>query len=165
MKNLSKKEIIQKVIELLSENVKILEGSLTGINDSINDAPGAMQSHSDTTRSQLTSVMNTAHKSFNEKIKELEYLKEFSKKDLTEIRFKEARIGVIVVLEKENGAVENYFLLPGGSGIKLDYKGEKLVCITPSSPLGKALIGKKKDENFLLNMGNISQKIKIVDLI
>ena len=156
--------LIEKTKSLLYENVKNLEKSLTGINDSINDAPGAMESHSDTTRSQLTSVMNTAHKSFNEKKKELESFEKFPS-DLIKTRYEEVSIGVIIVLKKENDTVENYFLLPGGSGIKLEHNGDKFTCLSFASPLGKALIGKKKNEIFLLNIGSMSQKVKILDLV
>ena len=157
--------LVEKAINLLSEKVKSLEESLTDINDAINNAPGAMQSHSDTTRSQLTSVMNTTHKILNEKNSELGSLRNFSQMDLNKIKSEEAKIGVIVVLKKENNVVENYFLLPGGSGVKLDHKGDKFICLTLASPLGKVLVGKEKNESFLFNVGGMSQRVTILDLI
>ena len=157
--------LVERVINLLSEKVKSLEESLTDINDAINNAPGAMQSHSDTTRSQLTSVMNTTHKTFNEKNSELGFLRNFSKMDLNKIKSEKVKTGIIVVLKKENNVVENYFLLPGGSGVKLDHKGDKFICLTLASPLGKALVGKEKNKSFLFNVGGMSQRVTILDLI
>lgn len=159
----SKPQLIEIAISLLDKNVKKLGESLNETNNAINDAPGAMQSHSDTTRSQLTSVVNVANKSFTEKSNELSFLKEFSRKDLSGGNFQKIQMGSLVVIQKEGEECENYFVLPGGSGIKLDYKGEKIICITPTSPLGKSMLGKKKHETFTLPVGKI-REAKIIEL-
>lgn len=45
-------------------------------------------------------------------------------------------------------ALETYFILPVGSGIKVESeKGERVTIVTPDSPIGAALIGKKKKDN------------------
>ena len=165
MQKIDKKEILKLVINSLSESVSNANKSLNETNDNINDAPGAMQSHSDTTRSQLTSVMKVTHESYLSKVKELEILNKFLSKDINNISNDEVRIGSIINLKRDNGNItDNYFILPGGSGIKVESMGEKIVCITPISPLGKILLAKKKGQKFPYVIGNINQTAEVVDI-
>ncbi len=39
-----------------------------------------------------------------------------------------------------------YFVLPAGAGIKLDHAGEVIRVVTPESPVGQALLGKRCDD-------------------
>ena len=160
-----KPAILEKVIELVSGKLKSLGESLNGTNNAINDAPGAMQSHSDTTRSQLTSVMNVAQKSFSDKSEELDLLKRFASKDITKIVITESQLGAIIILRKDNKTIENYFLLPGGSGTKVEYEGNQFICLTAVSPLGQALLKKVKGQFFLLKVGKVSQNVEVIDII
>jgi hypothetical protein len=164
MENLSKKDILQKVIISLSESVKKAGQSLSLMNNDINDAPGAMQSHSDTTRFQLTSIVDGLEKSYQEKSKELELLNQFLQTDFNNSKFDISVIGSVVTIKKSNNLLENYFIVPGGSGIKVDYNGKKIVCITPASPLGKAIIGKKKGQSFAYSIGGMSQNIEMIEI-
>ena len=66
----------------------------------------------------------------------------------------------MVIIEKD-GMDENYIFFPGGSGIKVSIGEELITCITPASPFGKFLIGKKKNENFAFSMGGSVKNIKI----
>lgn len=152
----------QKIINSLTGNVQSLEKSLEETNNAINDAPGAMQSHSDTTRSQLTVLENTTKQALIEKATELESLKGFVVKDYPNME--ESRLGSIVKVKKGDNSIENYFLLPAGSGVKVEHEGEKVICITPTSPLGKELIGKKKGQKFSWNLGLKKTDMEILDM-
>ncbi|GAB4558643.1 MAG: elongation factor GreAB [Haliangiales bacterium] len=39
-----------------------------------------------------------------------------------------------------------YFVLPAGAGIKLDHAGEVIRVVTPESPVGQALLGRRCDD-------------------
>ena len=55
--------------------------------------------------------------------------------------------GSIVILS-QNGSLNGYFLLDakGAAGASVMYEGRKYTVITPQSPLGKALNGKKSGD-------------------
>jgi hypothetical protein len=163
MEKISKKEILEKVIFLLSESVKKAEKSLNEMNGNINDAPGAMQSHSDTTRFQLTKIVEGMEKAFLEKSEELKVLKQFAKGDVNSIKFNDVKIGSLISIKKNN-LIENYFIIPAGSGLKLEDSGKNIICVTPLSPLGKILLGRKKGENFTYNIGGRSQTLEIIEI-
>lgn len=51
------------------------------------------------------------------------------------------QIGDLVGLVDEGGTQTIYFLAPVGGGEKLDVAGERILVVTPRSPLGEALVG------------------------
>ena len=53
------------------------------------------------------------------------------------------RVGAAVVVEDEDAASHRYLLCEVGGGTKLDVHGQRWVVLTPSSPLGRALIGRR----------------------
>ncbi len=52
------------------------------------------------------------------------------------------RVGAAVVAD-EDGKTRRYLLCEVGGGTKLDYEGERWWVLTPSSPLGRSLIGRR----------------------
>lgn len=163
----TKFNILKKVIEMFEVKVSQVERSLTDLIDSINNAPGAMQSHSDTTRFQLSRVFEASNKSYIEKKDDLANLKSFLEKGFNS-QTETIMIGSIFTLSKQNdkgkNVEENYFMLPTGSGIKIELEGLSFLSVTPISPLGKILIGKKKGEVFLFGVGKFRKKITVKEI-
>jgi transcription elongation GreA/GreB family factor len=53
------------------------------------------------------------------------------------------RLTALVTLENGEGGVRRFFLGPEGGGMKITDNTTEIVVITPSSPLGRALLGKR----------------------
>lgn len=66
-----------------------------------------------------------------------------------------ARAGALLEIEDEDGATVLYFLAPEGGGTKL--KGGVQV-VTPASPLGAALMGKRDGEEVELKLAGKSRQ-------
>src|SRR5690606_8940717 len=52
-------------------------------------------------------------------------------------------LSALVQLENEAGAVSSYFMAPAGGGIQLESPAGPLTIVTPRSPLGRALVGRR----------------------
>jgi transcription elongation GreA/GreB family factor len=52
-------------------------------------------------------------------------------------------IGAVVELESSDGKHTWYFLGPRAGGLELEYEGRSLLVVTPQSPLGRNLIGRR----------------------
>ncbi len=163
MEKISKQEILKEVILLLSENVEMAEKSLNEMNSNINDAPRAMESHSDTTRFQLTAIVKIMEDTFLKKSKELKNLKRFEKGYVNSIENNDVKIGSLISIKKNN-LIENYFIIPAGSGLKVVKGDIKIICVTPFTPLGRILLAKKKGQDFTCNIGGRSQYLEIVEI-
>ena len=62
-------------------------------------------------------------------------------------------LGALVELESR-GRTMFYFMAPRGGGVEVEVDGEEVVVLTPQSPLGRLLVGKKEDDCFKSPSGN-----------
>lgn len=60
-------------------------------------------------------------------------------------------VGALVTLEQSPGTVDCYFLGPKAGGIEVVVGGMPITVITPQSPLGRLLIGRKQGESVVLH--------------
>ncbi len=63
-----------------------------------------------------------------------------------------AAIGAVVRLEAR-GAKSVYFLGPAHGGLEVNVDGDEVMVVTPSSPLGRSLVGRKIGERVALPQG------------
>jgi transcription elongation GreA/GreB family factor len=70
-------------------------------------------------------------------------------------------IGALVELE-HGGENSFYFLGPRAGGTEIIHDKKEILVITPQSPLGEQLLGKKAGEHLQLNFGGQNQPAKIV---
>jgi transcription elongation GreA/GreB family factor len=59
-------------------------------------------------------------------------------------------ISALVTVENDAGDELVYFVAPAGGGVKVAQGGTTVAVITPSSPLGQALIGRRMGEDLAL---------------
>ncbi|MGH7990596.1 MAG: GreA/GreB family elongation factor [Limisphaerales bacterium] len=89
---------------------------------------------------------------------------EFEKLDARKF-FNGDGIGIGALVELETGD-ENlfYFIGPRAGGTEISHDKKEILVITPQSPLGEQLIGKKSGDELPLNFGGRKQMAKIVDV-
>ena len=73
-------------------------------------------------------------------------------------------LSALVTLEDDDGETRHYFVAPGGGGLKLDVAGAKIAIVTPSSPLGRALIGKRLDDDVELQSPQGKRELVVVSV-
>jgi len=72
-------------------------------------------------------------------------------------------IDLTAVVELDaGGSRSSYFIGPKSGGLELQYEGEEVVVITPQSPLGQKLVGKKAGERWSEKVGGSTLKYSIV---
>ncbi len=58
-----------------------------------------------------------------------------------------------------------YFIGPRAGGTEIDFTGGTVMVITPSSPLGRQLMGRRQDERIALQLGPRRQERRIVSVL
>lgn len=138
---MDKSYLLQEVIKhLLAQSENIKESAERARETSV-EAPGARQSRSDTTKAEMGWLSRGLASSSAKIGRQVESLQRV---DISPADY--IREGSLVRL-RDKGVVapEIYFILPVGSGVKVESeKGEKVVVVTSDSPIGAALMGKKK---------------------
>ena len=160
---MNKKTIIRGVIDELERQKNELETGLKSAEEAALESPGAMQSHSDTTKSQMhTLAMN---------IKNMAKQKETAIGSLNKLMdsekiFDSVKEGALVETEGEDGEKNFYIIAPeGGAGATIIREDATIISITLATPLGTALSGKTAGETAILKTKAGERKIKIINIL
>lgn len=73
---------------------------------------------------------------------------------------KPAVLGSLVMLESLQEQ-SLYFIGPSAGGTEVESEGHQVLVITPSSPMGKQLLGKKQGEQFSLRIGTQTSPVTV----
>jgi len=75
------------------------------------------------------------------------------------------QISNLVTLEDEQGNQRMLFLGPQGAGLKIGEGEQMVTVITPRSPLGQLLIGKRVDDEVSLQVAGMAQVSIVIDVV
>jgi len=142
---MNKSSLINIVKLKLSEKINNLEKLIAETRASSNDTKSSMGDKYETGREMLQQEINNLQIQLNEVLKQQDFLKTVLPKQSDK-----AEKGAIVKTEK------GLFFISVSLG-EITCENQKIICISPESPLAKAMYGKQENESFSLN--NINQKI------
>lgn len=143
---MNKEELIKIIREKLSEKIQGFEKLIAETRASSNDTKSSMGDKYETGREMLQQEINNLQVQLNEILKQKDFLKTILPKPSDK-----AEKGAIVKTEK------GLFFISVSLG-EIKVENEKIICVSPESPLAKAMQGKQENEVFSIN--NINQKIE-----
>jgi transcription elongation GreA/GreB family factor len=73
-------------------------------------------------------------------------------------------LGDLVVLEDRQGHTQRLFLGPEAAGMKLRLEGQAITVITPRSPLGHGLMGKRQGDTLHLSVAGVPQEHEVCEV-
>jgi len=133
-----KQEIKNELIRLIEAEIAIDESQLAALVSQANDAPGAMQSHSDTTKSQFSNMAAQHQASIADRRESLAILKEL---EMTALTNEAINVGSMVKAQREVGETW-YIMMPIGGGRTITTSNMSITVITPGTPIGDLIFGK-----------------------
>lgn len=71
-------------------------------------------------------------------------------------------IGALITLTEESGGERYLFLGPAAGGMKLTFGGKNIMVITPSAPLGRALLGCVAGDEVAVNVAGTIRHYEIM---
>ncbi|TKK26074.1 transcription elongation factor GreAB [Pseudomonas sp. CFBP13528] len=72
-------------------------------------------------------------------------------------------VGTLLGLQDENDRQQWLFLAPDAAGLKVDVVGQPVTVITPRSPLGKSLLGKRVDDEVEIRVAGTRQHFTVTE--
>jgi len=159
-RNHEKKQVIQTILEIAQKKEQEFSKYSKDAQNRANEAEGAMISRYDTFKEEgqyLAEGLKKRHEELRVTINTMQSI-------LETVKFQESSkvaIYSIVKVAYEEGDKTTYFLFPvmGGEKIK-----DKFTVITPTSPIGRALIGKEEGSEFQLMINNKLREGEIIDV-
>ncbi len=157
----NKDAILKQVVSNVRDNLHKVQESVKSTKQRANDAPGAMVSHSDTSKSQLDNLaagLNVRAYGLEVELRDLEG---FSAHDNSNVA-----MGALVKIEDSDGEnLRHCYVLPAGAGTTVE-KGKGLVnIITTSAPLFNAMKGLEADDEFYFKKGKEKKEYCILDIL
>lgn len=146
---MNKSSLIDIIKLKLSGKIQNFEKLIAETRASSNDTKSSMGDKYETGREMLQQEINNLQVQLNEVLKQQDFLKTILVKSSDK-----AEKGTIVKTEK------GLFFISVSLG-EIIFENQKIICISPESPLAKAMNGKQKGEVFSLN--NTSQKIEEIE--
>jgi transcription elongation GreA/GreB family factor len=74
-------------------------------------------------------------------------------------------IDLTAVVELEmDGVISTYLIGPKAGGLEIEHAGREILVITPQSPLGKNLIGRKPGERWVAELNRSKVKYRVVSV-
>ncbi|HDQ16729.1 MAG TPA: hypothetical protein ENN31_01240 [Candidatus Vogelbacteria bacterium] len=161
---MKKKKILEAVIDFLCSAIVQNQEILDRTHQSINDAPSAMESGSDTSRFQLSSLAQNQLAAID-KLVEVKHQVEILKETLGSSSATEIKPGSIIEVEV-NEKVLLYLILPceGIGGMEVEWNSHIYVMISDGSPFINALKGCHKGDELSIVMGGHIKKVKVLDV-
>ena len=151
---MNKTELIKLINQKLYEKIQNFQKLIAETRASNNDTKSSMGDKYETGREMLQQEINNLQTQLNEVLKQQDFLKtSFDKLRMTK-KFDKVEKGAIVKTER------GLFFISVSLG-EVTFENQKIICISPESPLAKAMNGKQKSDVFSLN--NMSQKILIIE--
>ena len=149
MDKVEKQEIIKLFIETLTKSLQVSNESIKIQKDFIADSPGPMQSRYDSAMVEGQWLLDSKKESHDKLVYAVSCLKKLL--DDSDNTYSVIESGSLIILDDNNGK-SGYLLLDakGGAGASVLYDGIKYMMITPQSPFGKALLGKKAGDTMEL---------------
>lgn len=71
------------------------------------------------------------------------------------------KVGALITLLDESDKELVVFLGPANGGIKIQYHEQEITVVTTGAPLGKALVGRYKDDEFELRLGDKTKQFSV----
>jgi transcription elongation GreA/GreB family factor len=155
---MNKAQLIQRIIAKLAESVENLEKAARASHEEATHESNKAESKYDTRGLEAAYLAGGQARQAKELLQTMEAYESFSAR-----RFApedSIDVGALVELEAD-GTVSSFFLGPKGGGLEVEQNGVEITVITPQSPLGQNLMGKKKGDRWTTKLGGRTEKYHI----
>lgn len=159
---MDKTKLIRQIVASLSESLAVLENAARASHAEATHESSKAESKYDTRgleAAYLAGGQARQAKEILDSIKSYESLaaKSFAGDD---------PIGLTALVTVEaNRARSIYFIGPTGGGLEIEFEGGEITVITPQSPLGQGLMGKKSGQRWAAPVGGVIVKYCIISVV
>jgi len=156
-----KSNLLERIIEALRESLAILEKAARAAHAEATHESSKAENKYDTRGLEAAYLAGGQARQVREILESIKVygslsVKEFGAAD---------PIDLCALVELETGGeVGTYFMGPRSGGLEVDYKGAEIMVITPQSPLGQQLMGKKAGQRWTTNFNGSRMNYRIVSV-
>lgn len=159
---MNKAALLQQIITMLSHDLSVLTSAARAAHQAATHAECIPDNKYDTTALEASYIAQGQANRSQEIRQSLELYRRLEPREFCDDD--PVRLTALVLLEDDDGNCRRIFLGPQGGGLKLFQGSEEIVVITPSSPLGRELIGKRSGDQVELESDTGTTCYAIVEI-
>jgi transcription elongation GreA/GreB family factor len=156
---MNKQELMRRIHGDLSRSLESTRESIEKTRQQAIEAPGAMESKSDTTKAQMSNVATTLQGSYESSLQTLRDLEALMNNPSQSVRVAGCSL---VEVRDASGSKEVYLLLPAGGGNTYEIDGEEVTVISDRAPLAHALIDHVVGDGVIVKIAGNARTLTIV---
>lgn len=154
---IDKVKLIQGIIDRLSCDLELFFAAAKTAHEAATDSENAPDNKYDTLALEASYVAQGQANRAHQLRQSIELYRQLNIHGLHD-----ARLASLVILEHSDGTEKTLFIGPAEGGLKIEHLGEKIVVITPGSPMGRELLGRSSGDTVFIDAGNIRTEYEIV---
>jgi transcription elongation GreA/GreB family factor len=155
---MNKSKLLNEIVSALSESLETLERAARASHDEATHESSRAEDKYDTRGLEAAYLAGGQARQAKEIMESMKLYgslptRDFGAKDLIDLT-------AVVKLETD-GTPFLYFIGPKAGGVEVNFDGDEITVITPQSPLGQNLVGKKSGQSWTAKVGGSSIKYRI----
>lgn len=155
-----KRELLEKIIAALAAEVELLTTAALATHAEATDDENKAEDKYDTRGLEASYLAHGQSKAAEEAAQAVAQFRALPVRDFT--ASEPISLGALVTLEARGAKPAHYLLGPRAGGTEVMCDGKTVMVITPQSPLGRQLVGKKQGDLLALDIGGRRTETKIV---
>lgn len=158
---MDKKKLIEKICEQLTEELRIISAAAAATKDAATNEESKPENQYDTRALEASYLAGAQAHRVREMEAQIAILKQM------DIRHYQAteQIGAGAFVHAECNQNEFYFfVLPHAGGATVEFDGHSIQVVTPSSPLGEALVGLKAGDVAFMEAAKMTKEYEIISV-
>ena len=156
---MNKSLLLKQIVAALGESLEVLERAARASHVEATHESSRAESKYDTRGLEASYLAGGQARQAKEVIDSMKIYQSLATRDFAAGDL----IDLTAVVEVEaEGASNKYFIGPKSGGVEVNFKGEEITVITPQSPLGQNLVGKKTGQGWTAKIGASTVKYRIV---
>jgi transcription elongation GreA/GreB family factor len=158
---MNKEALRQRIVESLKENLELLHKAARASHAEATHESSKAENKYDTRGLEAAYLAGGQARQVKETLDAMNLyealsLRNFSRGDLVDLA---------ALVEVENDGMQaTYFIGPKSGGLEIEYEGKEITLITPQSPLGQNLMGKKAGQRWSAKLGGTTVKYHILSV-
>jgi len=158
---LKKAPLIKQIVASLTESLRVLEKAARASHEEATHESSKAESKYDTRGLEAAYLAGGQAKQAREIMESIEAYQALATKDFGP----SSPIELTALVELEaDGAPSTYLIGPRSGGLQITLRSKEIMLITPQSPLGQNLMGKKAGQRWTARLGGSIVKYQIVSV-
>jgi hypothetical protein len=158
---MNKAQLLRQIVASLTESLGVLEKAARASHAEATHESSKAESKYDTRGLEAAYLAGGQARQAKEILDSIKLYETLATRDFAA----DEPIGLTALLELDaGGACSHYFIGPKNGGLEMEHQGKVITVITPQSPLGQSLMGKKAGRRWAAMLGGSVVKYHIVSV-